>query len=622
MGDAAVTRDPVSPGEPPAEDLEPGVRPTYAALLVDWLVELGYTHCFFVAGGNNMHLLNAVRSRMSWVPFVHEVSAGIAAEYFNEYGGEGRAFAMVTAGPGLTQATTALAGAFLESRELLVIGGQVKSTDLIARSGLRQRGIQEIDGVAIAAPVCVTAERLEAPISRERFVELVESGRAGRPGPVFLEVCLDVQGAPVDRRQHEGKETVRRGRSLPQPRTSDLERLDQLLSEAQRPILLVGGGVSRDTIAAVLPGLRRLGVPLQTTWNAMDRLGPDEPLYVGRPNTWGQRSANLVLQSADLIVALGSRLGLQQTGFNWQGFGPLAQIVQVEVDRAELDKGHPRVDLPVLADANPVLRHLTDHPAGRGWGEWLDFCRLVRAVVPLEEAGLNTPGEGFLSPYRFAATLTELTRPGDIVVPCSSGGANSTMMQAFEPKAGQLVVTDKGLASMGYGLAGAIGAALAHPGRRTILVEGDGGFAQNLQELATAAVNRLPLKVFLFSNEGYASIRSTQRNYFDGAYVGCDVSTGLGFPDWPALFRAFGFPVRELDSTFPDDDAFTELFDARGPAAFVVPIDPEQTYFPKIASRVTETGSMESNPLHHMSPPLPAEVADQVFRFLAPGPLA
>jgi acetolactate synthase-1/2/3 large subunit len=366
----------------------------------------------------------------------------------------------------------------------------------------------------------------------------------------------------------------------------------------------------------LLPQLRELGVPLMTTWNGADRLGTEEPLYMGRPNTWGQRSANVLLQQADVVVALGSRLGLQQTGFNWQQFVPAGKVVQVEIDRAELDKGHPRVDLPIRADANEVLRHVAGLELP-GREEWVAFCRRVRELIPLDEPGINTTGDGYIAPYRFAAGLSAATTAEDVVIPCSSGGANSVMMQAFEQKHGQLVITDKGLASMGYGLAGSIGAALAHRDRRTILVEGDGGFAQNLQEIATAAVNGLNLKIFIFANEGYASIRSTQRNYFGGEYVGCDVRTGLGFPDWTALFNAYGVPAHELDAaTFPEDPRFQELFDASGPAAFIVPIDPEQSYLPKISSRVTESGSMESNPLHLMSPDLPEEIAREVYRFV------
>lgn len=589
----------------------------YAETMVDWLAELGYTHCFFVAGGNSMHLLDAARKRMTCIPTVHEVAAGIAVEYFNESDGQGSAFALVTAGPGLTNLVTALAGAYLESRELLVLGGQVKSTDL-AGEGLRQRGIQEVDGVAIATPVCVATDRIERPIGRQRFVSLVEAGRSGRPGPVFVEVCLDAQGAPVEPAELEPGEPVR---APARPSTADhaaqaAARVADLMESASRPIWLLGGGVSRRAARDLRPALHRAGVPLMTTWNGMDRVPADEPAYLGRPNTWGQRSANVLLAQADLVVALGTRLGLQQTGFNWQEFAPRATLVQVDVDPSELHKGHPRVDLPLQVDADALLHALLQRTYP-DYGEWLAFARRVRELLPIDDPS-NETAPGYLSPYAFVSELSALCRPDDVIVPCSSGGAFTVTMQAFAQREGQVVITDKGLASMGYGLSGAIGAALAHPDRRTVLIEGDGGFSQNLQELATVRVNGLNLKTLIFANDGYASIRMTQRNYFDGEYLGCDTRSGLGFPNWPALFAAFDIPTMELTEDWAGSNRFGELWEADGPAGFIVPIDSEQTYFPKISSRMSATGGMESNPLHRMSPDLPAEVDKEVFAYLEP----
>ena len=346
----------------------------------------------------------------------------------------------------------------------------------------------------------------------------------------------------------------------------------------------------------------------------MDRVGSDEPLHFGRPDTWGQRRANIVMQSTDLLIVIGARLGLQQTGFNWQQFTPAGRVVQVEIDQAELDKGHPVVDLPICADADRFLEGLLDLPHG-DISPWIGFCEEVRDLLPLSESS-NSAHPGYQNPYEFSLALADLCTPEDIFVPCSSGGSLTVQMQAFEQKPGQVVVSDKGLASMGYGLAGAIGAAIAGKGRRTILTEGDGGFSQNLQELAIAGVRNLPLKLFLHVNEGYASIRMTQKNYFGGDYLGCDTSTGLGFPDWLKLFDAYGIPAIELDEHGIDDPRFVALFDAPGPAAFIVNVHPEQTYLPKISSRVLPDGGMESNPLHLMSPDLDPEVATRVLRFI------
>ena len=593
------------------------VSAKYAKFLIDWLCEDGYTHCFFVAGGNIMHLLDAARGQLKCIPFVHEVAAGIATEYFNESDRDGRAFALVTAGPGLTNITTAVAGAYLESRELLIIGGQVKSTDL-AGSKLRQRGIQEVDGVALVAPIAVAAVRIEKPIPRNEFVEIVHRGTDRRPGPVFIEVCLDAQGAPVSSDEMIFDDNPKSNQSYLLSTVGVVKKaiptVDDLMRNAERPVWLIGGGVNRSTTQLLPTSLGSLGVPVMTTWNGADRIGADEEFYFGRPNTWGQRYANIILQQSDLIVAFGTRLGVQQTGFNWQGFAPKAQIVQFDIDPCELEKGHPAVDFGITGDANYALQELAKHSYSE-YSNWVSFCRLVKELLPLSEE-TNTTRDGYVSPYDFYLALSDLATPTDIVIPCSSGGANAVAMQSFLQKSGQIVITDKGLASMGYGLSGAIGAALAHPHRRVLAIEGDGGFCQNLQELATVSVNALNLKMFVMSNEGYASIRMTQKNHMGGHYLGCDIETGLGFPDWEQLFGAYGIPILNLGPDWETSREVLAALSQPGPLGLILNVDPEQTYFPKITSMVTSDGGMVSQPLHLMTPDLPPEIAKQVFKFI------
>ena len=581
---------------------------THADQIVGWLRDLGYTHCFFVSGGNSMHLLNAARQKMVCIPVVHEVSAGIAAEYFNESNlSNGKAFVLVTAGPGLTNLVTALAGAYLESRELLVLGGQVKSSDL-ADKGLRQRGIQEVDGVAIARAVAKSVRRIERPIAKSEFFQLVNSGSTDRKGPVFLEVCLDAQGAPAGIVEGEVVAEISTDFQNGKIDEKSLEKLNDLLAKSDRPVILIGGGVSRNQLKSLMPEVDRLGVPVMTTWNATDRLGASHRLYFGRPNTWGQRSSNLILQNADLVIAVGTRLGLQQTGFNWAEFVPNGEVVQIDIDRAELEKGHPKISLSICADANDLLKQLLNRASAKSsWTIWVSLAKKVRDQIPLSEK-VNGYFPGFLNPYDFVLQLSDLCSSDDIVVPCSSGGGFTVMMQAFNQKQGQVIITNKGLASMGYGLAGAIGAGLADKSRRTVLVEGDGGFAQNLQELATVSVQKLNLKIFIFANNGYASIRMTQKNYFGGAYLGCDVESGLGFPDWVLLAKAFGIKSLTLSENFATDENFLNEWNCDQACLFVVPVHPEQTYFPKISSQLTATGGMESAPLHKMSPPIADEV--------------
>jgi acetolactate synthase I/II/III large subunit len=582
----------------------------YSDLLVDWLVEAGYTTCFFVAGGNIMHILESCGRKLRAVPVVHEVAAGIATEYFNQVASNERAFALVTAGPGLTNILTAFSGAWLESRELLVIGGQVKTADL-SRGRVRQRGIQEIDGVALARPISALSVLVEDVVSKEQFNAWHRAGSSGRKGPVFIELPLDVQARNVDEISLSGASPPAPSPFLPISKAA-LEGVAAKIRQAERPILLLGGGIDRLVASRTPFGAMR--IPVMTTWNGADRIEAAAPYYFGRPNTWGQRYANLLVQQADVLVALGTRLGMQQTGFNWQEFVPRGQIIQVDCDETELQKGHPHVNWPLCGDANQVLAYLASADLGEH-DSWVSFCREVKELLPTAEACNNT-AEGYISPYEFAKTLSQLCQPDDIIVPCSSGGAFTTMYQCFDQKAGQIMVSNKGLAAMGYGLSGSIGAAFAGKGRRTILVEGDGGFCQNIQEIGTAAVNQLNLKIFIYDDNGYASIRMTQSNYFSGRYLGCDGSTGLGLPNWERLFSAWDVPAMRLKPGFEKDAGFHKLFAEIGVTAFIVPIDPKQTYFPKIASKVTESGGMVSNPLHRLSPDLDKQLYEKVARYL------
>jgi acetolactate synthase-1/2/3 large subunit len=568
----------------------------YSDQIGAWLQAAGYTHYFYVGGGNIMHLTESLDRYLTGVPVVHEVAAGVAAEYFNEIAAPAKALALVTAGPGLTNIVTAVSGAYLESRELLVIGGQVKTSDL-ANGQVRSRGIQEVDGVALLQSTTKNSVRMLQPWSARDFLNAIAPSWEPRKGPVFLELPLDVQAATVTAEPLPPVTAP----GLPTAPAKGIAEVARLYAAAKRPIVLIGGGVDYATMADLRDRFADLRIPVMTTYNGADRVDGDDPCYLGRPNTWGQRSANIVIQKADLIIALGTRLGLQQTGFNWQEFGRDATIVQVEIDPGELEKGHPRTDKRFCADANDFVRRLVAQPLPPK-DDWIAVARAIRSAVPRVE-DVNHTGDGYISPYDFIVRLEPLTRADDLIIPCSSGSAFTLSMQLYKQRYGQRMLTNKSLASMGYGLSGAIGAAVASGGkRRTILIEGDGGFAQNMQELGTVEINQLDLKIFIFNDQGQASIRMTQQNYFDGKYLGCDRKSGLGLPNWTRLFAAWDIPVIELPLDFEEDATFQAMMASGKPAAFIVPIDPRQTYFPKISSRITAGGSMESNPIDRMSP--------------------
>lgn len=587
----------------------------YSEVLADWLVELGYTHCFMVAGGGCMHLIDGFRSKFTIVPVVHEVTAGIAAEHFNECRSAGKAFVLVTSGPGLTNVVSAIAGCYTERRELLVIAGQVKSTDLRV-APLRQRGVQELDGTTLVQSISVASACLKEPVARGEFQALVKAGWGPHPGPVVIEVCLDVQGMRVDRQPLENGTVPTAPATVAPGLKAQVAQLAAALTAARRPLLLLGGLVSRTAAWDALPALLRLGLPVATTTAAIDRVPGSARIYAGRPGTWGgQRAANLIVAQADVVVALGAQLDLQQTGFNWQEYAPQARLYQVFPAAEELAKGHPALAGAVNAPPDAVFMALLPKIAWKDAEQWGDYVRQLRALVPtLEPANTNRPE--YISPFALFRNLSLATQPDDVLALCSSGGTFTGALQSYEIAARQYATVSPAFASMGWGLATAIGAAIARPGRRVILTEGDGGFAQNLQELALVRRRNLPIKIFLSENHGYGSIRATQRKFFNGAYVGCDAETGLGFPDWVALFGAYGIPARRLNPAEATPEALARLIAGPEPGAWIVPVDPEQSNWPAVSSRILPDGKMISNPLYRMLPPLPAEVEAKVSKYL------
>jgi len=594
----------------------------YSDYFIDSLVELGYTHCFFVGGGNVMHLLESARTRLECIAVVHEVSAGIAAEYFNVANRESnkRAFAMVTAGPGITNMITAMGGAWLESRELLVVGGQAR-TDFMTNFDVRQIGHQQIDGRSIVEPISKVSFTIKEPISKQQISDLCSISSSGRKGPVFLEICLDVTAMEVASKKLDSKNAISELRDSCEDLVitkEEISVLRSLIDSCERPLILVGGGLQYSSFKQQLSRIRDLGIPVATTWNAADYLDADDPLYAGRPNTSGMRWANAVIQQADLVISLGARLGLQQTGFSWENFVPVGKIIRIDLDENELMLQHPKSELTIKVDATVGLAKtlsIFEEQKAIEFNEWREYIGLIKSNLPTVESSTYQFPE-YVNPFQLVDELGTLLTGRDFVIPCSSGGSYTSMMQAFSQKQGQLLTNNKGLASMGYGLAGAIGSALANQTGRTVLVEGDGGFAQNLQELGTVKVRNLNLKMFIFSNLGYASIRVSQKAYFNGAYIGCDGETGVGLPDWGKLFGAYEIPIVRIDSSLLSNERALQMLSSAGPAAFVIDIHPDQSYLPKVTSKIFPDGNMRSNPIHLMDPQLDGETSNLVFKYL------
>jgi acetolactate synthase-1/2/3 large subunit len=581
----------------------------YSDQIMLWLSELNYAQCFFLGGGNCMHLVDSANKFFNTTPVIHEVSAGIAAEYFTDLSDNAqRAFSVVTAGPGVTNIVSAVSAAWLESRPLLIIAGQAKTSNL-STNGARQIGHQEIDAVSIMKSMTKAAIQISSPISKNQFQSIVLKQFEGRPGPVFIEFCLDITSMPVLKSESSNESNIKnsiKGKII----ESEVETIVDLISKSKKPLFLFGGGLSRDSAKKHAKKLEDLGIPIAVTWNGADRISADYKYYCGRPNTYGMRFSNVIIQECDLLITFGSRLGIQQIGFAWEEFASKATVVQIEIDESELTKGFPQVDYAIQHDANnflDVLCQKLNSEFINNLDSWHEYILKVKEILPTVEKNY-VPIDQYVEPYELISELNTLSNPNDVWVSCSSGGTFTAFMQVVQAKKGQKIISSKGLASMGFGLAGAIGASLSNPNSRIILTEGDGGFAQNMQELGTVAINKLNIKIFLMSNDGYASIRTSQKSYFGGNYLGCDSKTGLMLPEWESIAKSYGLDFINVNSKNLWNERMLDLFNSALPTLFIINIDPEQPYLPKVTSRILEDGSMVSNPINKMYPPLDSEV--------------
>ncbi|WP_220813423.1 thiamine pyrophosphate-binding protein [Pseudomonas paralcaligenes] len=575
-----------------------------ADYIFEFIANQGIGHVFFLPGGGAMHLNNALyrQPRLTAVSMLHEQGAAIAAEGYARTSGR-FGVCLVTSGPGATNAITGLAGAWFESTPALFISGQVKRADLKGDSGLRQLGTQELDIVSVVGPLTKYAVCLLDPQRvRYELEKALHLMLGGRKGPVWLDVPLDVQATEIDPAQLQGY--VPEAGEQPDPVDGQaLARLVQRLREAQRPVLLVGNGIhaaggeqqTRELIEA-------LGIPTQTTWIGADLLEYDHPLYAGRCGTVAQRGANFTVQNADLVLAIGCRMDFSITGFDRSQFARAAEIVVVDIDPAEIAKLGDMPDERFVCDARLFVERLreamgTDRLDCQAWRE---RCAAWKAAYPVVLPEYRQAGE-YVNTYVFTEALSEALAEGDQIIPGSSGAALDTFWLSVRLKRGQRAVATGGLGSMGYGLPASIGGCLGSGSRRTVSVDGDGGFVMNIQELEVVRRLGLPIKYFVLNNNGYASIRASQGGYFKQT-IGCDPTSGLTLPNIPALAAAFGLPVLRIDGSSDLRAGIEEALALEGPVVCEVMVQPDQAIGPRVTSKIGQNGVMVSSPLEDLFP--------------------
>jgi len=580
----------------------------------DWLMgrlaEEGIRHLFLLPGGGAMHLNDALacESRIQPVPCHHEQACAISAEAYGRTGATGNpgfGVAMVTTGPGATNAITPVAGAWIDSIPLLVISGQAKRPDRLNGRPIRQGGVQEVDIVPIVQSITKYAATVTDPQQvRQHLEQALHAMRHGRPGPVWLDVPLDVQAAPVDPDTLPGWTAP----TADEPAVLDLAPVQALLATAQRPLILAGHGVRLSGAAATFLRLvDRLQVPTVLTWNALDLLPADHPLNIGRPGVVAARAANFAVQNCDLLIAIGARLDPIVTAYNPQGFARAARKVVVDVDPHELaNKQDMGIDVPLAMDAGTFIQGLLNLATPANTADWRARCTDWKTRYTQNE-GRVFPASGPIGHAHFVEALSDAAPEHTLIATGSSGLAIEFFYAGFRNKPGQRSFLTSGLGAMGYGLPAAIGACLGNERQPMLAVESDGSLQLNLQELATLASLQLPLCLFIMNNGGYASIRNTQRNYFQGRYVGSGPASGLVMPDLEKVATTYGLPFLRITDAKGLEDQLRHAQALPRPCLIDVQLVADESLQPKCAAIPRPDGSIVSMPLEDMSPLLPLD---------------
>ena len=585
-----------------------------ADFIADFIEKIGVKNVFLLPGGGAMHLVDAVgkNSKIEVVACLHEQAAAISAEAYSRIS-ENIGVAMVTTGPGATNAITAVAGAWIESVPLMIISGQCKKSDMLRDSPLRQKGVQEVDIVKMVKSITKFSKIVENPLEiRSVLEEAYHIAKDGRAGPVWIDVPLDVQGAPVTLQELpiwinnniSNKET--------EFLNNQIKDIQNLISNAQRPLILAGHGIRLANASESFKiWVEELEVPVVSTWNALDLLPFDHPLYVGRPGVVALRGPNFAVQNCDLLISIGCRLDNIITAYNSKGFAREAKKVVVDVDSNEINKLKMDIEISVVSDASIFIdkiksAKISTSPLLKVWQETCLDWKIRYGV----NDGKPFPNKGEISHYHLANSLSENIPEDTLISTGSSGLAVEAFYTVFRNKPGQRVFLTSGLGAMGYGLPSAIGACFANDRKPMIAIESDGSLQLNIQELATVKAFNLPIVLVVMNNDGYASIRNTQRNYFEERYVGTGPESGLILPDLKKLSFTYNIKFKKVSDASDLDITLKECMGPFEPIIIDVRLVKNEVLLPKVSALPQKDGSIYSMPLEDMTPLLPLKTLE------------
>lgn len=603
------------------------MRQKVSDYIADYIAAWGIRDVFTVTGGGAMHMNDAFghQKDLHCIYQHHEQACAMAAEAYARVDNR-LAAVCVTTGPGATNAITGILGGWMDSIPMLVFSGQARYATTVPSTGLKLRsmGIQECNIVPVVESLTKYAKMIVDPKEvRYHLEKALYLATTGRPGPVWLDVPLDVQGAVIETDELKGYDPSENPEEIPASVSDEIitQILDKL-EQSSRPVMFPGNGVR---LAGAFLEFQELvdvlGVPVATGMSSVDAIASDHPYYVGRNGGTGNRAGNFAVQNSDVLLSIGSRQGFMQTGFQYESWAREAFTIINDIDENELKKPNLHVSLPVCADAKDLIVKLINGAKARGasaakplfGGEaWRAQCRLWKEKYPVVTAKhYETIEENCTNLYAFYEELSKAMKENEKII-VSVGTSRVAGSQAFQVKKGQRFITNPNTASMGFCLPAAIGVTVASPGEKVVCVTGEGSLQMNLQELQTIKQNQLPVKLFVINNQGYHSIRQTQNAYFDLPLVGVGEESGdLSFPDLGKLIPAYGFPYYCIHDSKDLAAVISEVLQSEGAAVCEVFVTKLQKTEPKTASKKLPDGRMFSAPLEDMYPFLSREELEE-----------
>ncbi len=583
--------------------------------VADYIAEFIASHpdtsktVFMVSGGGNMHLIDALgrNGKLNYVCNHHEQACAFAAEGYARLSNKiGVAF--VTTGPGATNAITGVYSSWVDSIPILIISGQVKFATTVKSQPelkLRQLGDQEVNIIDIIKPITKYAVMLENKNEiKYHLQKALYLAKDGRPGPVWLDIPLDIQGADINENELKGFK-----KPADKKYNCKSDKVITMLKQAQRPVIIAGNGIALADARREFKKLSKiLKIPVIATFARYDILNENDEYYFGRFGTIGQRAANFIMQNSDLILAIGARLNIRAISYNWEYFGRVAKKIAVDIDETELNKHTLNIDLKINSDAKQFIQEFINKiklKTTPKYDEWLKKCNDYKQKYPTitneRKSVVN-----YVDSYNFFDAIGNIAKQ-DTVFVLGNGTASVSAYQSLKLRRDQRVIVNSGCASMGYDLPAAIGACYGNNKNDINLITGDGSLQMNLQELQTIIHNKLPIKLFVLNNEGYISIRNTQNSFFKGYKVGSNKESGVSFPDIIKLAKIYGFKTFKISNQINLKNKLTNILDSKGSFVCEVKLDPNEKMEPKLSSEIKPDGSIVSKPLEDMYPFLDRE---------------